>query len=333
MRFAAAYYAYLFWLVIATGLFFIFSHNKKKTLMQKFAKEELLKDIVFSFEPKKERLKYILITSVVFLSVIALMRPQWGFQWQEVSRKGLDILIALDTSKSMMAEDVKPNRLERSKLAIKDILKYLKGDRIGLIAFAGSSYLQCPLTVDYDGFTLALDDISTSTIPKGGTSISSAISEAIKVLEGADKKYKILIIITDGEDLEGQTLELAEKAKDKGLKIYCVGIGTKEGELIQITDAEGRKVFLKDSDGNVVKTRLNEGLLEKIALTTGGMYVRSSVEDFGLELIYKQRLSKFEKRESNAEKMKLYNERFQIFVALAMTLLIIEPFIQNKKNP
>ena len=300
--------------------------------MQKFAKGELLSEIAASFDYQKQRLKAVLVLLILLCGVLALMRPQWGFQWQELKRRGLDILIAIDTSKSMLATDVKPNRLERSKLAVKDLIKKLEGDRIGLIAFAGTAFLQCPLTVDYDGFLLALDDLSVNTIPRGGTSISQAIDVALKSYEGGQKKYKILVIITDGEDHEGDVVRAAERAHKENVKIFCIGIGTTEGELIQLTDEAGHKMFLKDKEGNVVKSRLNEELLKKIALTTGGTYVRSSGAEFGLDFIYEDKISKMEKREIKSQMAKLYDERFQIPLAIALILLVVEMFIPDTKK-
>jgi Ca-activated chloride channel family protein len=332
MRFAQIYYAWGFWIILALILFFVFALKRKKSAIQKFAQAHLLGEIASSFDYKKLRLKIILFLLVLVFAVLALMRPQWGFQWQEVKRRGLDILIAIDTSKSMLASDVKPNRLERSKLAVKDLIKKLQGDRIGLIAFSGTAFLQCPLTVDYDGFLLALDDLGIETIPQGGTSISSAIEVALETFQGGEKKYKILVIITDGEDHEGDASKAAEAAKKDNIKIFCIGIGTSEGELIQLSDETGNKEFLKDSSGNVVKSRLNEEILKQIALTTGGVYVRSSGAEFGLDLIYAEKLSSMEKKEIKAQMAKLYNERFQMPLAIALLLLVLETFLSDRKK-
>jgi len=268
----------------------------------------------------------------LLFSVLALMRPQWGYDWREVKRSGLDILIAIDTSKSMLADDVKPNRLERSKLAVKDLLRSLEGDRVGLIAFSGTAFLQCPLTVDYNGFLLALNNLSIDVIPRGGTSISSAIRLAVNSYEGGQKKYKILVIISDGENHEGDPIDLARKAKRENIRIFCVGIGTSEGELIPIIRKGGKKTLMKDKQGNVIKSRLDEQLLQKIALITGGTYVRSSGAEFGLDLIYEENLSKMERREIKAQMSKIYHERFQLPLAIALILLVIEPLISDKKR-
>jgi Ca-activated chloride channel family protein len=332
MKFGDLHMAHLLWLLPALILFFIRAHNKRKRDMKNFADTELLHQLAHSVNKKGRTLRIACILVAVFLIILSLIRPQWGFEWQEVKRSGLDILIAIDTSKSMLAEDVKPNRLERSKFAVKDLIKKLRGDRIGLIAFSGSAFLQCPLTVDYNGFHLSLDNLSPGTIPKGGTSITSAIRVALDSYEGGMKKYKVLVIITDGEDHEGTPLDLAEEAREKGIKIFTIGIGTKGGELIPVTDASGSRIYLKDRNGNVVKTRLDEETLRKIALNTGGSYVKATGSEFGLELIYDEKLSKMEQREIENKMIKKYEERFQIPLMLALIIIGVELFIRERRE-
>lgn len=319
-------------ILVSLALFYAWALILARKKLEKFAQSDLLPELLLSVDYSAKNIKILIILSAIALSVFSLMRPQWGFRWEQVRRKGLDILIALDTSKSMLAEDVLPSRLERSKLAVKDLVKNLKGDRIGLIAFSGSAFLQCPLTVDYGGFLLALENINAESIATGGTSLSSAIKEALKSYEGGQKKYKVLVIITDGESHTGDALGFAERAKKEGINIFCIGIGTKEGDLIPLTDEKGQKTFLKDRDGNVVKTRLDEALLQKIALATDGAYVRSTNTEFGLDLLYKERLSKMEKRELESKMNKYYDERFQLFLLPALLLLVLESFIRDSKS-
>ena len=332
IRFAQLNLIYLLWLVPILALFYIWSFRKHKNILRRFADETLLNELTLSLDMRKRKLKTVLIITAILFGILSLMRPQWGFHWEKIKRKGIDILIAIDTSKSMLADDVKPNRLERSKLAVKDMIKKLNGDRIGLIAFAGDAFLQCPLTVDYSGFMLSLDSLDTDTIQKGGTSISSAIMEAIKVYKKEQKKYKILVLITDGEDHAGDPVKMAKDAKKEGVKIFCIGIGTKEGELIPVTNKDGGKGFLKDNAGNAVKTRLDEPTLQKIALDTGGCYVRSSGANFGLDLIYEQKLSKIKKKEFKEKMIRRFEERFQIPLAICLLLLLLEPFISERKK-
>ncbi|MFA4988073.1 MAG: VWA domain-containing protein [Candidatus Omnitrophota bacterium] len=332
MRFAAAGFSFWFALIPLLVLFYIWSARARGSVMEKFAHKELLEELSSRLDRRKRSLKIILIILAAALILFSLMRPQWGFHWEEVKRKGVDILIALDTSKSMLAEDVKPSRFERSKLAIRDLVRGLRGDRIGLIAFSGSAFLQCPLTLDYGGFLLSLDNTGIDTIPKGGTSITSAIREAIKSYEGGQKKYKTLVIITDGEDHEGDAGQAAEEAKKEGITIFCIGIGTKEGDIIPITDESGQKGYLKDSRGNVVKSRLDETSLQKVALETGGVYVRATNADFGLDVIYRQRICKMEKRELETRMNKHYEERFQVFLGMALLLLLAEYCLSENKT-
>ena len=190
----------------------------------------------------------------------------------------------------------------------------------------------CPLTVDYDGFLLSLEDISTQTIPRGGTSLGRAIEEATQGYANVPNEYKSIIVITDGENLEGDPLKAAQKAKDKGIRIFTVGIGTQEGELIRIPNESGGFEFLKDGEGNFIKSRLNEGLLQQIALSTAGIYVRAGGARFGLDLIYEEQLSRMEKREVESKMEKKYYERFHIPLAAALALLLTETLITTRRR-
>ena len=332
MRFANFDMIHLVWLVIAFVIFLIWRKNQKNVLREQFAEKKLIKEIALHISNRYEWFQIILIGLIGLCAVFALMRPQWGFQWQEIKREGLDILVAVDTSKSMLTDDVKPNRLERSKLAVQDLVKKLEGDRIGLIAFAGTGFLVCPLTVDYQGFLLTLDNVNTDTIPQGGTSLSMAIKEGIRSYKNAEGKNKVMIIITDGEDLEGNVASLAQKASDAGIKIFTIGIGTKEGELIRVADGLGGYDFIKDKKGNFVKSRLNEETLQKIASITQGVYVHASGAQFGLEYIYDNYLSKMEKHDIKATMEKRFYERFQIPLAMAFILLCGLSFLTVRKK-
>jgi Ca-activated chloride channel homolog len=332
MRFAEPFGLYCILIVAALIIFYWWSSKKRKQLLGRFAQAGLLPELLRGANMKRKRLKVIALVIGVSLALFSLLRPQWGFHWQEVKRKGLDIVLALDTSKSMLTQDIKPSRLGRSKLAIGDFIRNLKNDRVGLVAFAGSSFLECPLTVDYGGFLLALESIDTDTIPKGGTSLAAAIEAAIRCYKGGSGKDKVLIIITDGEELESESavMTAAGEAKKEGILIFCIGIGSRDGELIPLA-ADGKTEFLKDREGNVVKSRLNEALLQKIALTTGGSYVRSTATEFGLDALYRQKLSKLEKVEFQDKLTKRYEERFQVPLTIALMLFLLEPLISERK--
>jgi len=331
MKFGAPEQLALMWIIPLVTIFFIIALRSRKKAMRIFFENTVLSEASSDFNLGNKKVKYTILVLAILLVVTAQARPQWGFSWQEVKRKGIDIIIVLDTSNSMLAEDVLPNRLERSKLAIKDLVKKIRGDRIGLVVFSGNAFLQCPLTVDYDGFFLALDDVDVDIIPVGGTSISRAIKTASNSFEKESKGEKIVILITDGEDLEGGVENAIDTAKRSGIKIFCAGIGSTEGELVPVKDNAGRVSFLKDAEGNVVKTRLNEDVLKKMAVKTGGIYVRGSGAEIGLNTIYDEKLSKLEKQEFKIKMEKKYHERFQIFLAFALLLLFIEPLIGDRR--
>jgi len=332
MHFAKLNMLVWMWAVIAFALLLFWGYQRRKKLLNLFAQEPLIGEVAASYSAKKTKQKNVLLVIVVLFSIFALIRPQWGFQWQEVKRKGIDIIVVIDTSKSMLTRDVKPNRLERTKFAVQDLLKKLKGDRIGLIAFSGNPFLICPLTVDYGGFLISLNDLSVDSVPRGGTNIAKAIEEAISDYDDTSSKYKAIIMITDGDNLEGDPVAAAKKANEKGIKIYSVGIGSAQGELIQIHNDAGKVVFLKDRNGNYVKSRLNERLLKEIALITGGIYVKASGSQFGLDIIYDRELSRIEKREIEVKMEKKYFERFQFPLGIAVILLVIETCMTRRKK-
>jgi Ca-activated chloride channel homolog len=327
-----AYFPIIIISAVILTAFYVLTLRRRSARISRFVDKHLAAGMAPSASLWRKVLKMVLTGIAVFLCLLALARPQWGFEWEEVKRAGLDILLAIDVSKSMLATDIKPNRLERAKFAVKDLVKKLNGDRIGLVAFAGTAFLQCPLTIDYNGFLLTLDDLGTATIPRGGTSISQAIREAMEVLKSPDKKFKALVIITDGEDLEGDALKAAGEAADMGIKIYCIGAGTAEGELIPVIGDRGERAYLADKSGNVVKSKLNEEILKKIAISTGGSYVRATRSEFGLVLLYDKSISKLEKRSLESKMRKRYQERFQYFLAWAAILLFIEPLIPERRR-
>jgi len=320
------------WMAAAFAVFLWWAGRRRRRLLERFADTAVLPVLTAGVNTSRTRWKLFLQTSTVFLLALALVRPQWGFQWQTVTRTGVDIMIAVDVSRSMLATDIKPNRLERTKLAIRDLVEKLEGDRIGLIAFAGTAFVQCPLTVDYSGFLISLDDLSTGSIPRGGTSVSGAIREAMSAFAGGQKKYQALVIVTDGEDHEGDAAILAEQAKNAGIRVYCVGIGTPEGELIPLEGENGARTWLKDRSGNVVKSRLNETLLQEIALKTGGSYVRASSLEFGLDLLYEKKIATLEEREIKSTMAKRYEERFQFVLLPAFVLLAIQLLLSRAGN-
>jgi Ca-activated chloride channel family protein len=332
MIFSNLKYAHFFWLVPLLIIFYIWAFRSKRKALETFAQRHLVPVLTSTVNWRSQKLKAAATILAACFLIFALIGPRWGFQWREVKRQGIDIIVAIDTSRSMLAQDVKPSRLERSKLAVEDLLDLLQGDRIGLIAFSGTSFLQCPLTLDYSAFSMALDAVNTELIPRGGTSISRAIKTAITAFEGKAKKYKALILITDGEDHEGDPVKAADEAAEQGIRIFCVGVGTREGELIPVTDENGSMGFLKDRRGQVVKSRLDETTLQKIALNTGGGYIRASGTEYGLDIIYDQKISAMEKKDLESKLQRRYEERYQIPAAIALGLLCLEVFLGERRR-
>lgn len=332
MKFAYSNILLLLWLAVPLAGLLALDFFRRKRLLKQFAQNDLWKELSATVSWRARKIKIVCLLAVFIFSVIALARPQWGFELQEVKRQGVDVLLAIDVSKSMLTEDVSPNRLERTKFAVRDLIGQLHGDRVGLIAFAGDAFLLCPLTSDYGGVALSLEDLNVQSISRGGTNISSAIQEALDVYKERKIKYKTLVILTDGENLEGDTVASAKKAKAGGIKIYTVGIGTREGELIRVDDGNGGSAFLKDREENFVKSRLNEALLEETALVTGGLYVRASGAQFGLDVIYERELSRLEKTEFESQMKRRYFERFQWPLGFALIFLILEMALPVRKR-
>ncbi len=330
-------FAHSIWLlagVAACGILslsFYFFQKKSTAALQEFASGRLLEKLTLGVSPKKRMIKRVILVMAMASIFVALARPQMGFQWKEVKRKGIDILVAVDTSKSMLAEDVRPNRLERSKFGIMDFVSKLEGDRVGLLPFAGTAFLMCPLTLDYNAFRNSLEALDTEIIPQGGTDLASAIYEAEAAFQN-DANHKILVLVTDGEDLEGAALSAATEAKGKGLTIYTVGVGTPSGELIPLTRGGKDGVFVKDETGQPVKSRLDETMLQKIAGATGGRYEPLGQQAEGLEAIYREKLSLVPKQELAERMQRVPIERFQWPLMLAFILLLAEFAISDRKR-
>src|SRR5437660_2326201 len=250
---------------------FLTAEKRGEKRLREFVSARLLAQLAGTVNRFRRALRFALQLLGLAFALIALAQPRWGYTFQDVKRKSLDLLIAVDTSRSMLSNDVEPNRLERVKLAAQDLITELQGDRAGLIAFAGRAFLQAPLTIDYDAAVESINDLDTKTIPEGGTNISEAIALATQTFGKSAMGNRALIIFTDGEELSGDAVNEAKKAADAGVKIFTVGVGTAQGSLIPVEGKEGG--FVKDAKGQVVKSKLDENRLREIAQATGGMYL------------------------------------------------------------
>ncbi len=297
--------------------------RRQRTDLAKIVSPQLKSQLTRSLSVAGRRWQRGLLLAAVASLCIALAGPLVGFRWEEITRRGNDIVFAIDTSRSMLTPDVKPDRLTRSKLAIDDIATQLDGDAVGIVAFAGSAFLVCPITLDYSAFHESLNAIDTNTIPRGGTNISTAIRTAQAALRRRPGSDKILILLTDGEDLEGDALVAAQAAaKQDGIRIFTVGVGTGEGELIPLAAEQGGGV-VKDEKGEPVKSRLDEGALKAIAAATGGAYVSLGAQGEGLDQVFKTALSLLAKHDLASRRQKIYTERYQWPLAAALGLLML----------
>lgn len=296
-----------------------------------FAAQRLLGSLLESLSKTRRAFKTALFVLGVLCILLALARPQYGYIWKQSTSRGIDIMFVLDASRSMLATDIKPDRLQRAKLAVLDFVEKLQGDRIGLVAFAGDAFVQCPLTLDYHVFDQALESIDTDVIPVGGTDFAKAIDVA-QAAFAKDNNHKILILITDGEDLEGEGLRRAREASADGVTIYTVGVGTAEGSLIPLRDRYGRQDFVRDESGQPVTTRLEAETLVQIAEATGGFYEPLGSNGMGLDLVYQNGLQHFARQELSAQMKREGIDRFQWPLLAALVLLAWEPLVSNRRN-
>ena len=277
--------------------------------------------------------KRLLWLACLLLLFIAAAGPQKGFEFREVKRRGIDILFAIDTSRSMLAEDLSPNRLERARLGIHDFISRLEGDRVGLIPFAGSAYALCPLTSDYDAFRESLDALDTDLIPKQGTDVASAINEAARLFDEQGNNHRILVLITDGEDLQGDAVDAAREHAKKGMTIYPIGVGSAVGVNIPIQLPNGRRDVIRDQSGAPVTTKLDEATLRKIAETANGIYVPMGRGAEGLDTIYREKLRLVPKNEMEGRMEKIPLERYEWPLALAILCLLMEFLLPDHRRP
>ncbi len=325
MNFARIQMLFFIWAVPVCALIFFFGMRKRRKIMEDYAFPRALKVIAPYYASKKRVVKACLILLALAFMSIAMSGPQYGYKWQKIEQKGIDIIIALDCSKSMLAKDIRPNRLLRAKREVYDLLNMLKGDRIGLVAFAGTAFLQCPLTMDYEAFYIFLNSLGPDFLPVGGTDLYGAVMTAISGFEKKADSEKAIILITDGENTgKGDPLDAAKKAKKAGIKLFCIGVGSENG--VPVPDSGGG--FKKDEKGKIIVTRLDADTLKKMALITGGTYVRSVSGDMDLDVIYSGQIrGKMKKGTISSTRKKIWEDRYQWFVFIAFVFMIIELFL------
>lgn len=332
MKFASMMYVYMLPVVVMllVGIFY-WGWRKKKAYMGKMVGTVMEGKLTGNYSGMKRGMKVGMVLMGFVLGMLALGRPQFGHTWEEQHGRGIDILFVLDTSRSMLAEDVKPNRLERAKFGIMDLVGKLNGDRIGLVAFAGDAFLQCPMTLDYGAFVENLDAIEVGIIEQGGTDIAAAIRVAADAFPSGNN-FKFIILITDGEELEEEGIIEARKVAKEGVMIYTVGVGSKGGELIPIRSGNGGVDYVRDAGGKVVKTRLDEETLKRIASATGGFYVALGSRGEGLEAVYEAGLGSIPKTDLKTSLRQVPIEYFQLPLGIGIILLLVEPLFSTRKS-
>jgi Ca-activated chloride channel family protein len=325
---------HLLWLLLvlppALALFFWWASRRRQQLLAQFIQARLRSALTVGVSPARRKIRPGCLVLAVALLIVALARPQYGFDLQKIEQRGLDIVVAVDISKSMLAGDIAPDRLERARLAALDLMQRAKPDRLGLVAFAGDAFLECPLTFDNTAFQQCIQALNVNTLPQGGTAIATAIQTAQTAFKESGH-YKVLVLFTDGEDNDGGALAAAQAAAPAGLKIFTIGIGTPQGDLLRVTDANGNSDYIRDRDGNVVKSHLNETLLRQIAAATGGFYLPLRGANT-VESLYEKGLAPLPKSEGEERLVRRYHEQYHWPLAAAMLLLLAEMFLPERKR-
>src|SRR5437016_805495 len=324
---------WLWALAILPLLLLLYAQAERRSAikLRGFVSPRLLPQLAGNVDRVRRAIRFAFVLLALALAIIALAKPHWGYTYEDVKRRGLDLLFAVDTSRSMLSNDVAPNRLERVKLAAQDLITELQGDRAGLIAFAGRAFLQAPLTIDYDAAVESINDLDTKTIPEGGTNIGEAIALATRTFGKSAMGNRALIIFTDGEELSGDAVNEAKKAADAGVKIFTIGVGTAQGSLIPV-EGKGEGGFVKDAKGQVVKSKLDENRLREIAQATGGMYLHLESGPQTMRQLYTEGLSKLKTAEIDARLSSRPIERYEWPLAGAIVALIASLFINDRKR-
>ena len=315
---------------LLAGLFLLVRSIRKRQLA-KWGDTVLVSRLMPDMSDYREILRFVMWMGALVLLVLALARPQFGTRLADVKRKGIEMIIALDVSNSMLAEDIQPSRLENAKMAISRLIDRMENDRIGLIVFAGDAYIQMPVTTDYQSAKLFLNSINTQIVPKQGTSVESAIHLAMRSFTPNSDKSRALVIITDGENHEEGAVEAAKEAAEAGIIIHTIGIGSPQGVPIPVTGQNGQRDFRTDYEGKVIVSKLNEELLTQIAATGKGIYIRATASRTGLNNILDE-MNKMEKQEIRMKVYAEYEEQFVYYAGVALLLLMVEFFTGQRRN-
>lgn len=334
MRFESYEWLSALWALPLLGAIVVMALVRGRALLQRFVELDLLPAMAASRSGARRGIKWFLALLGLGFVMVALARPQWNPQPQEIQKRGRDVVFLVDVSRSMLAEDLAPNRLERAKLWIRDTLKIMRGDRVAIVAFAGTAVVKCPLTFDYGFARMALDDLSPASVSRGGTLIGDAIRLTLsEVFDTDEASYKDIILITDGEDQESFPVEAAKAAGEAGVRIISVGIGDEtEGKPIPITDSRGRQTFLSYNGEQVLSRLDGQTLREMATASNGGSYLPVGTGTIELDRMYERLVRQAEQRDLETAEAVRFEEKFQIFLAVAIGLLLFEMLISERRH-
>ena len=325
MRWEHPIFLLALWILPALAVLIVYAHRRRVLTAMRFVDQEMVARLMPALGGTRPSFKGGLLVVGIGLLLVAAARPQFGYYFEKLSTRGVDLFVALDVSRSMLAEDVAPSRLERAKSDIRDLLKKLEGDRVGLVVFAGAPVVQVPLTNDQGFFTTMLEDVDTNSAPRGGSLIGDAIRKALESMPRRRDRDQVIVLITDGEDHDSFPIEAAKQAAERDVKIFTVGLGdANEGARIPVQGEGGNLRYVKDDSGQEHWSQMNEDVLKEIALTTKGAYIPAKTRAYDLGRIYDDRLAGLTRGEVNSEKRKRYKEQYQLFAVLGVLLILVE---------
>ena len=330
MRFAEPMFLWGLLTLPLFALLFVYAFHRRKKLATRFVSLSMLPKLSTSVSPWRRLAKVTILLFAIAFLFVALARPQWGRKMEHIERRGLDLVLLQDISLSMLAEDIKPNRLTRSRHEISAFLESLSGDRVGLVAFSGEAQVMVPLTLDYGTVQMMLKELTPGWLMPG-TNLEKAIRKGMDLYKnsGSGGQYSVMILMSDGEELEAAAVNAAKEAAEMGIRIYTIGIGSREGVPIPVPSKNGEVAYKKDLQGNIVTTRLEDGTLQEIASVTGGLYFYASPGEFQLQKVLTE-IASLEKKEQASDRMENYQDRYQIFLGLAALLFLIEALVSER---
>ena len=330
MRFAEPMFLWGLLTLPLFALLFLYAFHRRKKLAARFVSLSMLPKLSTSVSPWRRLAKVTILLFAIAFLFVALARPQWGRKMEHIERRGLDLVLLQDISLSMLAEDIKPNRLTRSRHEISAFLESLSGDRVGLVAFSGEAQVMVPLTLDYGTVQMMLKELTPGWLMPG-TNLEKAIRKGMDLYKnsGSGGQYSVMILMSDGEELEAAAVNAAKEAAEMGIRIYTIGIGSREGVPIPVPSKNGEVAYKKDMQGNIVTTRLEDGTLQEIASVTGGLYFYASPGEFQLQKVLTE-IASLEKKEQASDRMENYQDRYQIFLGLAALLFLIEALVSER---